>query len=271
QILGNLLSNAIKFTPNGGTVRVRLGRTDNAVELVVADTGQGIHSDFLPSVFEPFRQADGSTTRHHGGLGLGLSIVKQLVEAHEGTVRAQSDGEGQGATFIVRLPIVPVSEPELGSGPSPPASASGVAPVSLRGITALVVDDDESSREMIAVILEQHGAQVLTAASAPEAIELLQVARFDVLLADVAMPDEDGYALIRKVRASEQTAIASLPAAALTSLARAEDRRQALQTGFQLHLTKPIDARSLVDAVASLASSQQAGVKQPSSPIGPGA
>ena len=257
QIFGNLLSNAVKFTPEGGAVHLRICRVDGVVECVVTDAGPGISPDFLPSVFEPFRQADGSTTRRHGGLGLGLSIVKHLVEAHGGTVTAESSGGRQGATFIVRLPIVSVYADE----PDPTAAESmtpvdtptvGVATVSLQGVSVLVVDDDADSREIVAASLEQFGAVVLTAASAAEALDLLKTERVHVLLADVAMPDEDGYTLIRQLRALQRPDTAAIPAAALTSMARAEDRQHALQAGFQLHLAKPIDSRSLVDAVAAL-------------------
>src|SRR5687767_602682 len=250
QIVWNLLSNAIKFSEEGGTVSIRLHSRQDVLELTVSDTGQGIARDFLGSVFEPFRQADGSTTRLHGGLGLGLSIVKHLVEAHSGVVTAQSAGEGRGAAFVVRLPIVPVTA-EL-PVPADPWMPQDAAPFqSLDGVSVLVVDDDEESRRVVAAHLEEHQAEVFTAASAAQAFDLLQQEHVDVLLADIAMPGEDGYALIRKVRALDPR-IASIPAAALTAFARNEDRQQALRAGFQLHLTKPIDARTLIAAVASL-------------------
>ncbi len=255
QIATNLLANAVKFTPEGGAVHVRLHRAGDIVEMVVTDTGQGISPDFLPSVFEPFRQADGATTRLHGGLGLGLSIVRHLVEAHGGTVRAESGGEGQGAAFTVRLPIAAVcgdqldaTAADLSSPSNEPEDATG----SLEGMSVLVVDDDDESRLVVVAHLETHHAQVLTAASAAAALDLLQREHVDVLLADVAMPGEDGYTLIRKLRALSAPRTASIPAAALTAFARNEDRQQALQAGFQLHLTKPVDARSLVAAVARL-------------------
>jgi signal transduction histidine kinase/ActR/RegA family two-component response regulator len=250
QILWNLLSNAVKFTPPGGTVRVRVRRNGNAGEIVVSDTGAGIPADFLPAVFEPFRQADGSRTRRHGGLGLGLAIVKQLVEAHSGSVTVRSAGEGQGATFAVRLPIVP-----HGDRSKPPSAIPDrqTTVASLDGLVVLVVDDDAENRTVVAACLEQHGANVIAAASAAEGFDVLQRRRVDVLLADVAMPDEDGYTLVRRVRALPSAAVAMIPAAALTAFARDEDRQEALRAGFQMHLTKPIDAASLVSAVSSLA------------------
>jgi PAS domain S-box-containing protein len=255
QIAVNLLSNAIKFTPDGGGVRVHVRRVNSMVEISVTDTGQGIPSDFLPLVFEPFHQADGSSTRRHGGLGLGLAIVKHLVEAHGGTVSAESAGESQGSTFIVRLPTVAVMTDEREAGLATSGSAVPPQPVPgcLEAISVLVVDDDADGRELVAATLEHYGAGVMTAASAAEALDLLQTKRVSVLLADIAMPDEDGYSLIRKLRALPSPQRAAIPAAALTSFAREEDRQHAIQAGFQLHLTKPIDTRSLVHAVVNLA------------------
>jgi signal transduction histidine kinase/CheY-like chemotaxis protein len=255
QILWNLLTNAVKFTPAGGRVHVVLVRTSTMLEISVTDTGCGIPREFLPFVFEPFRQADGSTTRHHGGLGLGLSIVKHLVDAHGGTVSVDSGGDGRGATFTVRLPIVAISaaRPEPAGPQAPPDDdRAPVTGTSLHGLSVLVVDDDEESRDIVAEYLEGHQAIVRTAVSAGEAFDVLQRERVDVLLADIAMPGEDGYALIRKVRACRTSALGSIPAAALTAFARDEDRQRALQAGFHLHLAKPIDPKSLVDAVASL-------------------
>ena len=249
QIVWNLLSNAVKFTPDRGSVLVRLRQIGEEAHLVVTDTGSGIGTEFLASLFEPFRQADGSTTRLHGGLGLGLSIVKHLVEAHGGTVSAESAGEGCGATFTVRLPVRPidVDEPRVTTG-----DVVADPKLSLDGLSVLIVDDDDESRQVIATHLEQHQARVLTASSSPHAVTLLQRERVDVLITDIAMPGEDGYALLRKIRASSASAIASIPAAALTALAREEDRQRALQAGFQLHLAKPVDVQSLVAAIATL-------------------
>jgi CheY-like chemotaxis protein/nitrogen-specific signal transduction histidine kinase len=254
QVAWNLLSNAVKFTPEGGTVNVRLQRVNHGVEMTVRDTGQGIAPDFLPSVFEAFRQGDGSTTRVHRGLGLGLSIVKNLVEAHGGTVTAQSDGEGRGAMFTVRLPIaIAVDSLSRPVARRPSSRQKSVdEPLSLKGLSVLVVDDDDASREVVAAHLKGSHAVVLTAASAAQAFDVLQKERVDVLLADIGMPDEDGYTFIRRVRAVSARDVASIPAAALTAFARDEDRRLAMQAGFQLHLPKPVDPRALVSAVARL-------------------
>ena len=259
QIVSNLLSNAVKFTPGGGSVQVRLTRLPGAVELVVRDTGQGISPDFLPSMFEPFRQADGSTTRTHGGLGLGLSIVKHLVEAHQGTIAADSAGPGCGAIFTVRFPA---DASAMSATPEPLTRSGQAVPVelaSLRGIAVLVVDDDPESRQVLATCLECHDAMVRTAASAAQAYAALRSERLDVLLADIAMPGEDGYALIRKVRGGIVPASATIPAAALTAFAREEDRHLALDAGFQLHLVKPVDPDDVVAAVTSLANMKHGG------------
>ena len=253
QVAWNLLSNAIKFTPDGGSVHIAVRRVNSVAEFVVSDNGAGIPAAFLPSVFEPFRQADATTTRRYGGLGLGLSIVKHLVEAHGGTITASSDGDGHGATFTVRLPIVAVvaDGATQGTGPAAvPQLALANAPM-LDGVRVLVVDDDRESRDVVSAHLASRHAVVRTAASVSEALDLLQRERVDVLLADIGMPGEDGYSLMRKVRSLKGES-ASIPAAALTALARDEDRKQALEAGFQLHLAKPIDSGALVAAVASL-------------------
>ena len=272
QIAWNLLSNAIKFTPEEGAVHMRLQRAGDSVDMIVTDTGQGIRDHFIGSVFEPFRQADGSTTRHHGGLGLGLSIVKHLVEAHGGSVSVHSGGEGQGATFTVRLPIAPASAEqaaiEMAERPTQSTRWTD-SPMLLDGLAVLVVDDDEESRQVVAAQLEGHHAVVLTAASAADALDVLLRERVDVLLADIAMPDEDGYALIRHIRGLHPSTVASVPAAALTAFARNEDRLQALQAGFQLHLSKPIDVHALVTAVARLGG-KASDRRQPSAVIAPG-
>ena len=255
QIACNLLSNAITVTPEEGAVYMRLQRAGESVDLIVTDTGDGIPDRFLGAVFEPFRQADGSTTRHHGGLGLGLSIVKLLVEAHGGAVSVHGGGEGQGATFTVRLPIAPASAEQAAveMAPRPTRGTRWTnSPDMLEGLTVLVIDDDEESRKVVAAQLEGHRASVLTAASAAEGLDLLLRERVDVLLADIATPDEDGYALIRHIRALHPSTVASVPAAALTAYARNDDRLQALQAGFQLHLAKPLDVHTLVTAVARL-------------------
>ncbi len=249
QIIWNLLANAIKFTPDDGTVRVSARRDGRAIEISVSDTGEGIAPEFLKLIFEPFRQADASATRVHGGLGLGLAIVRHLVEAHGGTIRAESAGEGQGATFIVRLPALqaePIAPPAVGNAAK--KGMSRTAASMLRGLRVLVVDDDEASRELLAAYLETEGADVLSAASASDAFELLQGEHVDIMLVDIAMPGEDGCSLLGRVRALGEPA-ASIPAIAVTAFARTEDRRQTEQAGFRLHLTKPVDRQMLVDAV----------------------
>jgi signal transduction histidine kinase/ActR/RegA family two-component response regulator len=255
QVASNLISNALKFTPAGGAILVRLRGAGSIGELVVTDTGQGISPEFLPLVFEPFRQADGSTTRAHSGLGLGLSIVKSIVEGHDGAVTVHSAGAGRGATFIVRLPIVVNDErgqPETAEGAPRPDALAAPAACSLAGIAVLVVDDDDESREMVAAQLHEFHAEVVTASSAAHAFDMLQRERVDVMLADIGMPDEDGYSLIRRIRTLGSAGPASIPAAALTAFARDEDRQRALDAGFQLHLPKPVEAASLVAAVATL-------------------
>jgi len=253
QVAWNLLSNAVKFTPEGGAVHVRLARKCNIAELVVSDTGEGISEGFLPSMFDAFRQADGSSTRVHPGLGLGLSIVKSLVEAHGGSVRAHSEGLGRGAVFTVRLPIaVTMASDALPTAAERDAEPSETA--SLEGLSVLVVDDDVESREIVATHLQESRAEVVTAGSAAEAFELLHRRRIDVLLADIAMPVEDGYSLIRRIRASRPD-VATIPAAAVTAFAADDDRGRALRAGFHLHLSKPLDAHTLVAAVAKLGKS----------------
>ncbi len=251
QVVANLLSNAVKFTPSGGALHLRLRQLGADVELEVADTGEGIAADFLPSVFEAFRQADGSTTRIQGGLGLGLSIVKHLVEAHRGSVRVRSDGPGRGATFTVQLPVG-TGIPDAVAPVPVQTTQSATANRSLAGISVLVVDDDRESREVVAAHLREHEAVVLTAASAAQAFDVLRDQRIDVLLADIAMPGEDGYSLLRRVRALQPAAAATIPAGALTALAHDDDRRRALEAGFQLHMAKPIEAASLIAAVSEL-------------------
>jgi signal transduction histidine kinase/ActR/RegA family two-component response regulator len=253
QVAVNLVSNAIKFTPEGGAVHVILRPGSEHVELVVADTGKGIAPEFLPWVFEAFRQGDASTTRAHAGLGLGLSIVKTLVQAHNGSVRADSNGEGRGATFTVRLPVASGAERRQPAMRRRHLPHSARRPnMSLKGLSVLLVDDDEHSLEVIGALLERSHAVVLSASSAAQAIELLRRRHVDVLLADIGMPREDGFDLIRQVRALPSPRVASIPAAALTAFARDEDRRAAFAAGFQLHLAKPVNAVALVSAVASL-------------------
>jgi signal transduction histidine kinase len=254
QVIWNLLSNAIKFTPRDGAVEVRLRQNGASAEVRVSDTGAGIRPDFLPYVFDRFRQAESTITRSHGGLGLGLSIVRHLVELHGGTVEVQSEGEGKGATFSVLLPVRPaVAEtPVLVESKAAEASPWGRTEL-LRGLCVLVVEDEEDTRELLITALEQCGAEVLAAASTAEALARLDERPPDVLVSDLAMPDEDGYALIRKVRARPAERGGRVPAAALTAYARAEDRVRSLAAGFQMHVPKPIDPAGLVSMVAALA------------------
>ena len=254
QVLWNLLSNAIKFTPRGGRVTVRLERHANHVELMIRDTGQGIASEFLPHVFERFRQADASTTRKFGGLGLGLSIVKSLVELHGGVIRCHSDGPDTGASFVVTLPIVSRINPDV----QPPTSsrqpaASSEAPSSrLDGVRVLAIDDEPDTRELVRRLLVDHGADVTTADNADEALRLLSSEPFDVLLADIGMPQRDGYELIRDIRRGRAEPNTRIPAAAVTAFARSEDRTRALLSGYQSYVSKPFEPAELVAVVASL-------------------
>jgi PAS domain S-box-containing protein len=256
QIVWNLLSNAVKFTPKGGRVQVLLERVDSHVELTASDTGQGISAEFLPYVFDRFRQADSSTTRSYSGLGLGLAIVRHLVELHGGTVHAESQGEGQGATFIVKLPLMPVCLKATDPERVHPTVGNGVPfenPPTLNGLRVLVVDDEADTREFLTAVLEECGADVTAIASAKEALEVITRLGPDVLISDIGMPGEDGYALIRKVRSLESGRGKRIPAVALTAYAREEDRTQALLTGFQLHMSKPVSPAELAAVVANLA------------------
>ncbi len=254
QVVWNLLSNAIKFTPEGGRVSVRLTRVNSHAQIKVIDTGIGISPDFLPYVFERFRQAESTTTKVHGGLGLGLAIVRNLVELHGGTIRVESPGVGQGATFIVQLPLI--------SNPSPVSDLEQLAlqgqasledSLSLSGLRVLIVDDEIDTREFLVIALEQYGAEVIAAASADEAMRLLERLKPSVMVSDIGMPVEDGYTLIRRIRALAAKQGGTIPAAALTAYVREENRIQALQAGFQMHVPKPIEPMQLVAVVAKLA------------------
>ena len=257
QVIWNLLSNAVKFTPKGGRVEVQLSTDSLYVQIRVSDTGKGISPGFLPHVFERFRQADASITRAYGGLGLGLAIVRHLVELHGGTVCAQSPGEGQGATFIVNLPLLEmrrVGEQESGKvAASPSHSLTPASPHPLDGLRVLVVDDEADARELLVAILAEDGAEVIAVASAAEAIEALQRLQPNILVSDIGMPGEDGYTLMRKVRALDAKQGGQIPAVALTAYARACDRTEALNAGFQLHVPKPVNAAELAAALANLA------------------
>jgi CheY-like chemotaxis protein/two-component sensor histidine kinase len=253
QVVWNLLSNAVKFTPKGGHIHIILRRAGSSAELQVRDTGQGISPDFLPHVFERFQQAEVGTSRKHGGLGLGLSIVRHLVELHGGTIEAFSEGEGLGALFTVRLPISPLrKEPVPALAPVAPLKESDCPP-GVEGIRVLVVDDEPDVREVVATMLERCGVRVSLAASVPEAMDVLRRERPDVLISDIGMPEEDGYALIRKVRALPVESGGRVPALAMTAYARMEDRTRALLAGYQMHLPKPIEPTELLVVVATLA------------------
>jgi signal transduction histidine kinase/ActR/RegA family two-component response regulator len=255
QVIWNLLSNAVKFSLRGGRVHVQLRRNDSAVEVVVTDDGQGIAPDFLPHVFERFRQADSSTTRNTGGLGLGLSIVKHLVELHGGTVTVESHGLGRGASFTVRIPIAPLRSTSL----HPPAvgeprdPAELACPAAIKGLRILVVDDEDDARELLRSVLEHCQASVLVAANGREAFEVLCAARPDILVTDIGMPDQDGYVLIDRVRALPPEGGGRTPAVALTAYARAEDRTKALSRGFNHHVAKPVNPSELLVVIANLA------------------
>jgi CheY-like chemotaxis protein len=260
QVVWNVLSNAIKFTPAGGQVNVSLSRTPSHVTITIEDTGQGISAEFLPQLFGRFRQADSSATRKHGGLGLGLAIVKHLVELHGGRVRAESEGAGKGARFVVELPLVAASQDEgvkeLSSQAhedAPRATATCAAP-ELAGVKVLVVEDEPDTRELVKRLLEECHAEVVTAESAPEALGMLGRERPDVLVSDIGMPGMDGYALIRQIRAAQGVGAAGLPAVALTAFARPEDKQRALSAGYEAHLAKPVEPSTLVATVAGLSS-----------------
>ena len=258
QCLWNLLSNAIKFTPKGGSVHVTLQpRVNRGVEVSVVDNGEGIAPEFLPHVFERFRQADASTTRQHGGLGLGLSIVKHLVELHGGKVWAESPGKGRGASFFIELPMRarrPQAIPAVDKDPAIRVPAMTVDDYpSLAGISVLVVDDDFDARELIKHVLESCGARVIEAASSHEGLMHVLSERPDMILSDIAMPGEDGYEFIRKVRSLSAQDGGRTPAAALTAFARPQDRTRALRAGYQTHAAKPIEPAELAAVVASLA------------------
>jgi PAS domain S-box-containing protein len=259
QVFWNLLINSVKFTPQGGRVDVTLARVEGQVEIRVRDTGQGINKEFLPYVFDRFRQADASITRMHGGLGLGLAIVRHLVEAHGGAVRVESEGEGRGATFIVSLPrletqaetqrIAGAAATDEKSKPTPPLVQDAEA---LKGLRVLVVDDDSDTRDWLTTVLESSGGDVTSVESAEQALTELERLRPDLLISDIGMPEEDGYVMIRKVRALAAERGGLTLAAALTAYAGDEARRQSLKAGFQVHLSKPIDPGELVTAIRNL-------------------
>ena len=257
QVVWNLLSNALKFTPEGGRVEVRLERVGSHVEITVADTGRGIAPEFLPHVFDRFRQADQTTTRMHGGLGLGLAIVRQLVELHGGSVHVESAGEGRGTSFTVSLPLQAQRQETPNDTTRAHAAAYGYGelqcPPELAGLRVLVVDDEADTRELLAAVLNSCGARVTLAASAAEAFRHVERARPDVLVTDIGMPEEDGYSLLARIRELPRERGGEIPAAALTAYARAEDRVRALRSGFQMHVSKPVEPAELITVVAGLA------------------
>ncbi|HYY56511.1 MAG TPA: ATP-binding protein [Pyrinomonadaceae bacterium] len=256
QVVWNLLSNAVKFTPEGGRIEVRLKRVNAHTQIVVSDTGQGISADFLPYVFDRFRQADSTSTRAHSGLGLGLAIVRHLSEMHGGSVRAESEGEGRGSTFTLELPVRAViteAEEEVVAY-CEGADASQFPPATLlEGVSVLVVDNEHDARALVSEVLEQCGATVMTASSTAEALAVLEQAKPDVLVSDIGMPGEDGYDLIRRVRTLERERGGRLPAVALTAYVSEDDRRRALSAGYQEHVAKPVELKRLASLVASLA------------------
>jgi PAS domain S-box-containing protein len=257
QVIWNLLSNAVKFTPKGGRIQVLLERVNSHLEISVIDTGEGIKPEFLPFVFDRFRQADASTTRRHGGLGLGLSIVKQLVELHGGSVRVNSGGAGQGSTFVIALPFAVLHgspEPETERRHprlTPKRIGTADVEVDIKGIRVLLVDDEKDARALVTSLLESCHAVVTAAESANDAVTLLQESNFDLLVSDIGMPGEDGYSLIKRVRSLGPSAGGDIPAIALTAYARFEDRVKAIASGFQMHIAKPVEPVELITMIAA--------------------
>lgn len=254
QVIWNLLSNAAKYTPHGGCIEIRVSQDYSLTRISVTDSGEGIDPEFLPHVFERFRQADGSTTRTHGGLGLGLAIVRHLVELHGGTIWAQNRTDGNsGATFVMTLPL-PNSELPLESfAESPDYEEPGTSPVSLKGLHILVVDDDVDTLDLVTIELTEHDAEVKAVTSGSEALEVFEKGKFDVLIADIGMPGIDGYELIKQIRRHEAGKRMPIPAVALTAYARVQDRMRAVIAGYNTHVAKPIETNELLTVVASLA------------------
>jgi CheY-like chemotaxis protein len=257
QVIWNLLSNAVKFTPQAGRVEISTRSRDSQVDISVRDTGTGIPAEFLPHVFDRFRQADQSTTRAQGGLGLGLAIVRHLVELHGGSVRAESDGADQGSTFIVSLPSAGASarlhdEASSAHEREEETARDDDEEFTLEGLRVLIVEDDEDACELIAMVLKRRGVATVTARSAAEALDAFERERFDALVSDIGMPERDGYALIKDVRKLPPERGGNTPAAALTAYAREEDRIKAIEAGFQVHVPKPVNPVELAEAVASL-------------------
>lgn len=253
QVIWNLLSNAIKFTNTGGRVTVRLSQIGSSVEIVVSDTGQGISREFMPYVFDRFRQADSTTTRRHGGLGLGLAIARHLVEIHGGTIKAESAGEGRGATFTINLPVIEAAMKPAVFAEAREQNGAAVAPQLLSGVNVLLVDDDYDTLNLLTTALTRRQATVTAVSSAGEAIKAIRRRRPDVLVSDIAMPDEDGYGLIEKIRSLEANETESIPAVAITAYAKDEDRERALSSGFHIYLAKPVELTELISVVARAA------------------
>ncbi|HLM59320.1 MAG TPA: ATP-binding protein, partial [Pyrinomonadaceae bacterium] len=252
QVIENLLSNAVKFTPKGGNIEIRLERENNNAKIIISDTGQGISPQFLPQIFERFKQADPSTTRRHGGLGIGLSLARDLVELHGGTISAQSAGEGQGSTFVVTLPLRTIAPIKENSGKVEFMDSQG----KLSGFWILAVDDEADARELVSFMLQINGAKVTTANSAVEALDILKSTNGrlpDILLSDISMPNESGYALLEKIRALPAEHGGQIPAVALTAFSRPEDREAAFEAGFQKHLGKPVEPEDLISAIIETA------------------
>lgn len=256
QVVWNLLSNAVKFTPHGGRINVTLSQADSHAQIEIRDSGEGINPEFLPYVFDRFRQADGSTTRPHGGLGLGLAIVRHLVELHGGTVKAESGGQNQGSAFTVSLPLLGYASDSDGDGTVARGAAARSEQLkglpSLEGLRVLVVDDEPDTLEFLRVVLERSGAEVITASSVDDALSELERSRLDVIVSDIGMPGRDGYDFVRSLRALPEERGGRLPAVALTAYARSEDETRSLREGFQMHIPKPFEALQLVTAVAAL-------------------
>jgi signal transduction histidine kinase/ActR/RegA family two-component response regulator len=266
QVMANLLSNAIKFTPKGGNVQVLLGRADSHIEIAVNDSGIGIEAAFLPHVFEPFQQETDGSMRRHSGLGLGLSIVRHIVELHGGEIVATSRGQGQGATFTIKLPLLGTTAPSGALRPRHPRVADRLANIllgRLDRVRVLLVDDEPTANEAVQTLLDSCGAEVRVAGSAEQALQMLDVWKPDVLISDIAMPEEDGYVLIKKIRARTTEMNGDLPAAALTAYATTEDRVSILAAGFQMYLSKPADPGELIAVVASLAARRRRAAGDP--------
>lgn len=265
QVVWNLVSNAIKFTPQNGQIEIRLAQIDSELELKVIDNGMGISKEFLPYVFDRFRQADASTTRAESGLGLGLSIARYLIEMHGGTISAESEGEGKGTTFTVRLPVSTIDELIISESNFLPesnrlleADKISTAGLNFNGLRILVVDDEPDTLEILRIVLKQYGADVRIAVSAADALVVFQEWKPDLLISDLGMPGEDGFSLISKIRALPEEDGGNIPAAALTAYARDEDRIRAINAGFQIHISKPIDPNRLAAKIAELAEIEKA-------------